>query len=395
MKRTNAAAFLLFVTIAGGAVAGPLSPPAGPVAPTSKVLNEIEPRIPINATNTPGDNDSLFKITQPGSYYLTGNITAVANKHGIEIAASGVTIDLNGFDMVGIPAMGPFDAITATVSNSNSISISNGSVRNWGGDGIDLGTITTRNSFVSDVRASNNSASGIRISTGSSINRCTANQNGSDGLWASLNNTISASTAHQNAGNGIVSGFASVVSNCSSINNTVNGLVASNGSVVTNSTFSDNTIHGVVIASNCIVTNCHIGGNSNFGIFTDGFGSILNCIVSSNASGGIRCVTSGVIRGNTLSNNGLSSNGAGIFITGTNNHIDQNNCTSNSRGIDIDGTGNIVTRNTCSDNAINWEIATGNAVAPIIAPATNSSPITTNTYSGSLSTTDPNANFSY
>ena len=51
-------------------LAGPLTPPAGPVAPTPGP----EPRIPINATNTPGDADSLFRITQPGSYYLTGNL---------------------------------------------------------------------------------------------------------------------------------------------------------------------------------------------------------------------------------------------------------------------------------------------------------------------------------
>ena len=90
---TLAAAGLLF--------AGPLDPPAGPVAPTYKTLTEVEPRIAINAANTPGDADSLFKITQPGSYYLTGNITGVVGRHGIEIAvpANGpsVTIDLMGY----------------------------------------------------------------------------------------------------------------------------------------------------------------------------------------------------------------------------------------------------------------------------------------------------------
>src|SRR5678815_1587099 len=93
---------------------GPLTPPGAP-APTMKTLDQVEPRVAINATNTPGDDDSLFKITQPGSYYLTGNITGVAGKHGIEIAASGVTLDLNGFDLVGVAGMGPFDGVSATV----------------------------------------------------------------------------------------------------------------------------------------------------------------------------------------------------------------------------------------------------------------------------------------
>jgi hypothetical protein len=75
----------------GGAVvsvAGPLSPPGGPVASTYKTLSEVEPRTAVSLANTPGDADSLFKITQPGSYYLTGNIVGVAGKHGVEIAAA-------------------------------------------------------------------------------------------------------------------------------------------------------------------------------------------------------------------------------------------------------------------------------------------------------------------
>ena len=128
--------------------AGPLNPPAGPVTSTGKTTQEIfdkvasaEPRIAINAANTPGDANSLFKITTRGSYYLTGNITGVANKHGIEIAASGVTLDLNGFDLVGVPAMGAFDGVRATaVGGQNNIAVVNGSVRNWGQDGINLGS---------------------------------------------------------------------------------------------------------------------------------------------------------------------------------------------------------------------------------------------------------------
>ena len=95
--------------------AGPLAPPAGPIAPTNKTLAEVEPRIAINATNTPGDADSLFRIAAPGSYYLTGNITGVVGEHGIEIASSGVTLDLMGFELLGVA--GSLDG-AALVSNS-------------------------------------------------------------------------------------------------------------------------------------------------------------------------------------------------------------------------------------------------------------------------------------
>jgi hypothetical protein len=42
-------------------------------------------------------------ITQPGSYRLSGNLTAGANVSGIEILASNVTLDLNGFTISGPP----------------------------------------------------------------------------------------------------------------------------------------------------------------------------------------------------------------------------------------------------------------------------------------------------
>ena len=59
---------LLMFGAASPAFSGSLTPPAGPVAPTPGP----EPRIAINATNTPGDADSVYRIAQPGSYYLTG-----------------------------------------------------------------------------------------------------------------------------------------------------------------------------------------------------------------------------------------------------------------------------------------------------------------------------------
>src|SRR5262245_43726281 len=83
------------------AYAGSLTPPAGPIAPTMKTLAEIEPRTPIGPTTTPGGPNSLYRITQPGSYYLTGNVQGVAAKAGIEIVASQVTIDMHGFELVG------------------------------------------------------------------------------------------------------------------------------------------------------------------------------------------------------------------------------------------------------------------------------------------------------
>ena len=61
-------------------LAGDLNPPAGVFAPTLKNLQAVEPRVEINVTNTPGDADSVFRIVQSGSYYLTGNISGEPGK---------------------------------------------------------------------------------------------------------------------------------------------------------------------------------------------------------------------------------------------------------------------------------------------------------------------------
>ena len=70
---------------------GSLTPPGAP-GPTMVTLAQIEPRTPISGT---------FTITNSGSYYLTTNInTSFFVTTGINIQASGVTLDLNGFSII-------------------------------------------------------------------------------------------------------------------------------------------------------------------------------------------------------------------------------------------------------------------------------------------------------
>src|SRR5438105_9353803 len=68
---------------------GSLTPPGAP-APTMKSLDQIEARKPL-----PGGTAAIT-ISQPGSYYLTGNLS-VASGDGITISVDKVALDLNGF----------------------------------------------------------------------------------------------------------------------------------------------------------------------------------------------------------------------------------------------------------------------------------------------------------
>ncbi|MEZ6165564.1 MAG: hypothetical protein R3B67_14155 [Phycisphaerales bacterium] len=147
--------------LAGRAQAGPLDPPTGPIAPTGKTLTEVEPRIAINSTNTPGDADSMFRIFAPGSYYLTANVIPILGKHGIKVSASGVTIDMNGFMMRGLGTIsGTFDAIIAE-SGEERIVVRNGHIENMGRNGINLENATK--CTVEHVSVSLCTLSGIRV----------------------------------------------------------------------------------------------------------------------------------------------------------------------------------------------------------------------------------------
>jgi len=380
-RHVQASTSLLIVLVMATVVwlnAGDLNPPVGPVAPTMKTLVEVEPRIAINATNTPGDADSLFKITQPGSYYLTGNITGVAGKHGIEIAAGGVkfaaggvTLDLNGFDLLGFVG-GTLDGVSATLALQSNIAVVNGSVRGWGDEGVDLGTLSADNCRVDGVLASGNSGDGIRIGDGSTVSNCSAYQNGSSGI--------------------VVTGDGCTVSNCSAYDNTDHGFTTVSGCTISNSSAYNNTSDGINTSSGCTVSNCSAFENTDNGISVSIGSTVVACTARGNTLDGIVCATACVIRGNTCSSNG-TGDGAGIHATDNDNRIDGNNCTGADRGIDVDAAGNFITRNTCSGNTTNWDVAANNKCLVVLG--VNAAAINGNSGGISPGSTDPNANFTY
>lgn len=109
---------------------GSLTPPGAP-APTMKTLQQVEPRTDV--LTLAGNANYQFIINTPGSYYLTTNIVGVAGKAGILINAFNVTLDLNGFELLGV--LNSFDAIYVASSAANAI-INNGTLKNWGGQGV-------------------------------------------------------------------------------------------------------------------------------------------------------------------------------------------------------------------------------------------------------------------
>lgn len=105
---------------------GALTPP-GPPAPSQRTLAQVEPRTPIESLA--GDSTAQYVISAPGSYYLAnGNVSGASGRAAIAVTASDVSIDLNGFALLGAAGSTRGIEIRTAVAN---LFIGHGSIRNF------------------------------------------------------------------------------------------------------------------------------------------------------------------------------------------------------------------------------------------------------------------------
>jgi parallel beta-helix repeat protein len=401
MKMVRICGVAVGMMIAGAAVAGPLDPPVGPVSPSNKTLAEVQPRIAVNAVNTPGDNDatpSLYKITQPGSYYLTGNITGVNGKRGIEIVASGVTLDLNGFDMVGVP--GTFDAIQLTDIGYSNITIRNGSIRSWSGNGVNLAQTNVQSCVVEDLRVSGCALGGIKVANLTRVSGCIVNGNiFGTGISGANGCTITNCAAWFTAsGGGIAIQGAGVVSGCVAYGNSGHGISVGAGCTITGCESQVNSASGITTADGTTVSGCAVNTNGGSGIAMGAGCKVSDCTVRASTVDGIVVTADCLVTGNVCTGNGTGGGTAsGIHVTGNGNRIDGNTASGGPRGIDVGGTNNVIVRNTCRGNTgLNWNIVAANLFGTIVdrsAPSGNA--VIGNSATSTMASQDPWANFTH
>lgn len=362
--------------------AGPITPPSGPVASTPGP----EPRIAVNEANTPGDAGNTFRITQPGSYYLTGNITGEVDKNAIRIEASDVTLDLNGFTIQGVPGA----AFGIRDSNAANITVTNGSVRGFV-TGVSLNGPSGGN-VLRDVSCVGNSLTGISATNGA-LTRCSAFSNAGSGFVLSGSSSAVDCFSGSNGTSGFSFGGNAHLERCIADFNTGNGFTANGNAAFFNCEAVGNAIGFAAIAA-ATLRDCIAVDNRQSGISCTGAnagGVITGCTSRFNLADGIVVSGGMLVRDNTLFRN----TSAGIRVAGADNRIEANNATGGALGIAITGTGSMVLRNSCSGNTTNYSIVAGNAVAPIVLATNNIAAINGSTYAGPFGTTDPHANFSY
>lgn len=345
---------------------GPLTPPGAPAA-GMKSLDQVEPAIPINATNTPGDPASVFIINSPGSYYLTGPLTGVAGRSGLTITASNVTVDLRGYSVIG--TTGANTGIDFGLRDR--VTVRNGVVRGWPAGGI-IGSGTSAR--LTGLTVELNTGPGIVTGEGAQIVGCVARDNSgtaSGGINAGLRSIIQQCTATRNGHHGILFAAESLISECVASNNTGGGIIGSSAAAsrVAHCTASNNGSIGIVASGRgCLVESCLAqanGGAAAISIGTDGV--VRNCTATDSAAG-ILLNGRGLATGNYCAFNDQGGTGAGIRIDGTNNRVEGNTCSFNGRGfVSVVGP-NLVIRNSAHGHASSY-VLVGDGAGPIVSAA--------------------------
>jgi parallel beta-helix repeat protein len=224
-----------------------------------------------------------YTITTQGSYIINQNLKA--NWHGIKVQANNVTIDLNGYSISGNNTSGGYGVYMNGCSN---VEIRNGTVRNFGGNGIYEEGDSGNSHRVINVRVMNNKGSGIYLNGNNHmVKDCTVSNNGYAGIYALSGSMISGSTAYGNGNQGIVAGPGSMISGNTAYGNGENGIYASSGSTVSGNTAYGNGFSGIEVYPGSTVKNNTSYSNQHYGISLGGYNLVDgNTTYYNNQSGG-------------------------------------------------------------------------------------------------------------
>jgi hypothetical protein len=301
-----------------------------------KTLDQVEARTPIAGGTSPVSIGS-------GSYYLTGNLNIGAGVNGITIVASNVTLDLNGFTVAG-PGSGSNSGIFVNGGISN-VRIVNGTIRNWGGYGIN--GVGNPNLRVEKLRVIANSGPGIVVDVNGEVLHCVADSNTGLGIQGADNCVVTDCQAISTAGSGatgISLGAAALVTGCIARGNNGDGIAPGQGSTVRDCVAFNNTVNGILVGDGC---------------------TVRDCTARSNSSNGIKAGNDCEIAQNNCSTNGISGTDAGIFVTGSRTLIAANKVSgNNSTGIRVTSTNNVIYRNIAIAHSFAYSVGGGNDAAP-------------------------------
>jgi parallel beta-helix repeat protein len=395
--------------------------PSGPPGQTMRTLLQVEPRTPISSLP--------YVISQPGSYFLTTNLTGVSGTNGITIVTNNVSIDLRGFTMTGVP--GALDGISVIANLSNlgqNIVAKNGTITEWPGNGVEADA--TDNSQFSDLNLYNNTFDGLNPGQYAEVRHCIAANNGLEGFGGVLdqycifedciaynsgdagfttaaNCSFQDCNAYSDGDAGFRAGYTSSFEDCIAAEDGT-GFDVQNASCIfehcncqldgtgfvtgDNCTLRDSTAYycgedGIDAGQACVLEGCTASENSNGGINVSNDCTLTGCVAATNEMDNIitvagcvlsQCVANGSTAGNgiapgpanTITGCNASGNaGAGIYVTNA------PGCRIEGNTLDLNNAAMVVAqnnrafilRNSADANvATNFVFGSGNSWGPIV-----------------------------
>jgi hypothetical protein len=243
-------------------------------------------------------------ISEPGSYRLKGNLVVPdANTTAIRITVANVTIDLNGFTILG-PTVCDDDGACAPTGGGQGITTPGNAGSREG--------VTVRNGTIQGM-----GSDGVSLSEFSVVEHLRAISNGNNGIYAGFGGRIVGNVASRNGNRGIAAGPGAVISG-----NVVEGnYIGINGGGFGTGTIASNVVrgnraHGIICWSGVVVDNLVSrngfgpgGGTPSPGITAIQGSRVFGNSVVNNARVGIE-MTSGSAYGNNVldGNNGGNGN---------------------------------------------------------------------------------------
>jgi len=234
---------------------------------------------------TPGDTMGFpLTISKSGSYKLLENLTVPnANTTAILVTADNVTIDLNGFAILG-PTVCTVDPVVCSPTGTGkgidatghiNIKVYNGTVSGMGNDGISTGNDAT----IENVHVQSNGRYGLIVGGGPG------------------NGIVRGNTATMNGNAGIATG--GVVSGNTANGNHDAGIFCGSGCTVSGNTANDNGSDGISVSTGIANGNSAIY-NHGYGLnFTSIYAGYVSNVLSNNIAG---TVNGGTELGDNLCN---------------------------------------------------------------------------------------------
>ena len=228
---------------------------------------------------TPGDAPGFpVTISQPGSYRLASNLLVPAGTNGIEISASNVTLDLNGFTIAG--GAGGSGVTRSGPDPKTEIAVINGVISFMREGGVNL--FATGNCLVENLRVKG-ATDGFGISVDNNclvINNEVTNSKG--GIFTRLSGTV-------------------LRSNTVQTNGPDGGITCGDNCVISGNTSNFSEGKGISCAAHCVVNDNTANNNTGVGISVGEASRVSGNTVNNNKNNGISAVAGSLVADNTVS----------------------------------------------------------------------------------------------